>query len=123
MIINLIYSFSFSCFHGIVPGLGTLLEKEVTEYQLDIVASFLFGGTLVEHFGKYLFSAHVEALFPAFPLWYEKRTNHIWIAPSKVLLMVLLTLPVSPVHQRKVSFQPLQLHRLLYLGASFPISA
>ena len=23
LIINIIYSFNFSCFHGIVPGLGT----------------------------------------------------------------------------------------------------
>jgi len=38
-------------------GLGTLQEKEVAEYQLDIVTSFLFGATLVQHFGNYLFFA------------------------------------------------------------------
>jgi len=37
----------------------------VAEYQLDTVASFLFGATLVQHFGKYLYLANVEALFSA----------------------------------------------------------
>ena len=60
MIIKLIYSFDFSCFHGIVPGLGTLREKEAAEYQIDTVASFLFTGTLQEHFGKYLFGTIYE---------------------------------------------------------------
>jgi len=44
-------------------GLGTIQEKEVAEYQTDMVTSFLFAGTLQEHFGKYLVSANVEALF------------------------------------------------------------
>ena len=48
---------------GSIPGLGTIQEKEVTEYQTDMVTSFLFAGTLQEHFGKYLVSANVEALF------------------------------------------------------------
>ncbi len=33
MIINVIYSFGFSCFYDIVPGLGTLTEKEVVGYH------------------------------------------------------------------------------------------
>lgn len=48
LITNTIYSFDFSCFHGIVPGLGTTEEKEVTDYHSDIVTSFLFVGTLTE---------------------------------------------------------------------------
>lgn len=52
MIIKLIYSFDFSCFHGIVPGLGTTEEKEVTDYHFDIVTSFLFVGTLTELLGN-----------------------------------------------------------------------
>ena len=52
---------------GSSPGLGTLQEKEVAEYQLDTVASFLFVGTLQEHFGKYLFSDSNKRIINAFP--------------------------------------------------------
>ena len=40
---------------GSTPGLGTFIDKEVTEYQQDMVTSFLFAGTLQEHFSKILF--------------------------------------------------------------------
>ena len=45
---------------GSTPALGTLREKEVAEYQIDTVASFLFTGILQEHFGKYLFGTIYE---------------------------------------------------------------
>ena len=73
LIISIIYSFRFSCFHYLVPGLGTIQEKEVAEYQLDAVTSFLFGATLVQHFRKYLVSANVETLIPALSSWHEKK--------------------------------------------------
>ena len=58
---------------GSIPGLGTIQEKEVAEYQLDAVTSFLFGATLVQHFRKYLVSANVETLIPALSSWHEKK--------------------------------------------------
>ncbi|MES5168503.1 hypothetical protein ABVC73_08550 [Prevotella melaninogenica] len=73
LIISIIYSFNFYCFHGIVPGLGTTQEKEVAEYQFDAVTSFLFGATLVQHFRKYLVSANVETLILALSSWHEKK--------------------------------------------------
>ena len=48
---------------GSTPGLGTIQEKEVTEHQIDTVASFLFAGTLQEHFLKYCVFVNVEAIF------------------------------------------------------------
>ena len=71
--VNMIYSFTFSCYTHFVPGLGTTQEKEVAEYQLDAVTSFLFGATLVQHFRKYLVSANVETLIPALSSWHEKK--------------------------------------------------
>ncbi len=45
---------------GSTPALGTIQEKETSEYQTDTVVSFLFVGTLQEHFGKYLFGTIYE---------------------------------------------------------------
>ncbi len=37
---------------GSTPALGTANIKKCADYQLVTAHSFVFGGTLVEHFGK-----------------------------------------------------------------------